>query len=129
MTKERFRGLSQAVAVAVAVFVFVFESSAFSSDGKGEFKIRCVTAESDGKKRDKIEFANVIRKQDELSISMNVQGDSADKQKKFPIVLKLSKAKTYDGNGIAKAVIENMDAMESESSKTSVILLRFAVHH
>lgn len=83
-----------------------------SSDGKVEFKIRCVTAESDGKKRDKIKFADVIRKQDELSISMNVQGDSADKQKKFPIVLKLSKAKTYDGNGIAEAVVENMDAKE-----------------
>lgn len=83
-----------------------------SSDGNGKLKIKCVTAESDGKKRDKIEFTDVIRKKGELSISMNVQGDSADKQKEFPIVLKLSKAKTYDGNGIAEAVVENMDAKE-----------------
>lgn len=27
-------------------------------------------------------------------------------------MLKLSKAKTYDGNGIAEAVVENMDAKE-----------------
>ena len=58
-----------------------------SSDGKGEFKIRCVTAESDGKKRDKIEFTDVIRKQDELSISMNVQGDSTDKKKSSRLCL------------------------------------------
>ena len=43
-----------------------------SSDGNGKLKIKCVTAESDGKKRDKIEFTDVIRKKGELSISMNV---------------------------------------------------------
>ena len=80
-----------------------------SSDGNGKLKIKCVTAETDGKKRDKIEFTDVIRKKGGLSISMNVQGDSADKQKEFPIVFKLSKAKTYDGNGIAEAIIENRD--------------------
>lgn len=90
-----------------------------SSDGKGEFKIRCVTAESDGKKRDKIEFTDVIRKKGGLSISMNVQGDSADKQKEFPIVFKLSKAKTYDGNGIAEAIIENRDSKEKRKIRVA----------
>lgn len=90
-----------------------------SSDGNGKLKIKCVTAESDGKKRDKIEFTDVIRKKGELSISMNVQGDSADKQKKFPIVLKLSKAKTYDGNGIAEAVIENRDSKEKRKIRVA----------
>lgn len=59
----------------------LLQSTDFGSDGKEEFKIRCVTAELDGKKRDKIEFADVTRKQGEVSIFMNVQGDSADKQK------------------------------------------------
>lgn len=90
-----------------------------SSDGNGKFKIKCVTAETDGKKRDKIEFTDVIRKKGELSISMNVQGDSADKQKEFPIVLKLSKAKTYDGNGIAEAVIENRDSKEKRKIRVA----------
>lgn len=90
-----------------------------SSDGNGKLKIKCVTAESDGKKRDKIEFTDVIRKKGELSISMNVQGDSADKQKKFPIVLKLSKAKTYDGNGIAEAIIENRDSNEKRKIRVA----------
>lgn len=89
-----------------------------SSDGNGKLKIKCVTAESDGKKRDKIEFTDVIRKKGELSISMNVQGDSADKQKEFPIVLKLSKAKTYDGNGIAEA-IENRDSKEKRKIRVA----------
>lgn len=90
-----------------------------SSDGNGKLKIKCVTAESDGKKRDKIEFTDVIRKKGELSISMNVQGDSADKQKEFPIVLKLSKAKTYDGNGIAEAIIENRDSNEKRKIRVA----------
>lgn len=90
-----------------------------SSDGNGKLKIKCVTAESDGKKRDKIEFTDVIRKKGELSISMNVQGDSADKQKKFPIVLKLSKAKTYDGNGIAEAIIESRDSKEKRKIRVA----------
>lgn len=90
-----------------------------SSGGNGKLKIKCVTAESDGKKRDKIEFTDVIRKKGELSISMNVQGDSADKQKKFPVVLKLKKSKTYDGNGIAEAVIENRDAKEKRKIKVA----------
>ena len=90
-----------------------------SSDGNGKLKIKCVTAETDGKKRDKIEFTDVIRKKGELSISMNVQGDSADKQKEFPIVLKLSKAKTYDGNGIAEAVIENRDSKEKRKIRVA----------
>lgn len=90
-----------------------------SSDGNGKLKIKCVTAESDGKKRDKIEFTDVIRKKGELSISMNVQGDSADKQKEFPIVFKLSKAKTYDGNGIAEAVIENRDSKEKRKIRVA----------
>ena len=90
-----------------------------SSDGNGKLKIKCVTAESDGKKRDKIEFTDVIRKKGELSISMNVQGDSADKQKKFSIVLKLSKAKTYDGNGIAEAIIENRDSNEKRKIRVA----------
>ena len=90
-----------------------------SSDGNGKLKIKCVTAETDGKKRDKIEFTDVIRKKGELSISMNVQGDSADKQKEFPIVLKLSKAKTYDGNGIAEAIIENRDSKEKRKIRVA----------
>lgn len=54
-----------------------------------------------------------------MSISMNVQGDSADKQKEFPIVLKLSKAKTYDGNGIAEAIIENRDSNEKRKIRVA----------
>lgn len=50
---------------------------------------------------------------------MNVQGDSADKQKEFPIVLKLSKAKTYDGNGIAEAVIESRDSKEKRKIRVA----------
>ena len=100
-----------------------------SSDGNGKLKIKCVTAESDGKKRDKIEFTDVIRKKGELSISMNVQGDSADKQKKFPVVLKLKKSKTYDGNGIAEAGKQGREGKAKDqgclwSSKTSVIEAR-----
>lgn len=90
-----------------------------SSDGNGKLKIKCVTAETDGKKRDKIEFTDVIRKKGGLSISMNVQGDSADKQKEFPIVFKLSKAKTYDGNGIAEAIIENRDSKEKRKIRVA----------
>ncbi len=90
-----------------------------SSDGNGKLKIKCVTAETDGKKRDKIEFTDVIMKKGELSISMNVQGDSADKQKEFPIVLKLSKAKTYDGNVIAEAIIENRDSKEKRKIRVA----------
>lgn len=90
-----------------------------SSDGNGKLKIKCVTAETDGKKRDKIEFTDVIRKKGGLSISMNVQGDLADKQKEFPIVFKLSKAKTYDGNGIAEAIIENRDSKEKRKIRVA----------
>ena len=90
-----------------------------SSDGNGKLKIKCVTAETDGKKRDKIKFTDVIMKKGELSISMNVQGDSADKQKEFPIVFKLSKAKTYDGNGIAEAIIENRDSKEKRKIRVA----------